>query len=353
MPSIFDTLLDPNDTLDDPTRRAATAAALRRQYDYGTIGQLMGIEPTMRVGQSAQEQAFGSLRTAMDKQRAQKEAAARESERKQAQANWEAQMERDRARDAEQRRQFQIQEARLAGSAKDSEWSSPVADQINGGWVVVSKVDPNKFIRIASDGTTSGTVESMGAGDASGLPPSGVVRPGGKPPTEGESKSGLLAATQVNTLNTIANADPSMRKPGFMESVITASGINPDAQTFLVGGVAGPERNTVRGAQDAFIDAGLTAITGAAYTPHQIAAFRNRFMPNYWDTEDTLKIKTDAAVEFARQAAINANRAWTPERDMQFRQMMGQLYNGGIPQQPQAPASSGRNFEAEYGLGGN
>ena len=87
MPSIFDTLLDPNDTLDDPTRRAATAAALRRQYDYGTIGQLMGIEPTMRVGQSAQDQAFGSLRAAMDKQRAAKEAAARESERKQAQAN--------------------------------------------------------------------------------------------------------------------------------------------------------------------------------------------------------------------------------------------------------------------------
>jgi hypothetical protein len=130
-------------------------------------------------------------------------------------------------------------------------------------------------------------------------------------------------------------------KPGAIETAANVLGLPSAAQTFIAGATAGPERNVVRGAQDAFIDASLTEMTGAAYTEHQIAAFRNRFMPNYFDTPETQAIKSQAALDFVRQQAQAAGRAWTPERDMQFRRMMhvaAQSPQAGADAAPQGAA---------------
>ena len=59
MASIFDALLDPDETLTDPAKRQATAAALRRQNAMGVVGQLMGLEPTQRAGSMLQELECG------------------------------------------------------------------------------------------------------------------------------------------------------------------------------------------------------------------------------------------------------------------------------------------------------
>jgi hypothetical protein len=82
MPLDLEMLLSPDEDFSDPVKRQATAAALRRQYNMGTLGQLMGTQPTQQVGAGLQEQAQGSLRQAIDKQTAAKEAAARAEERR-------------------------------------------------------------------------------------------------------------------------------------------------------------------------------------------------------------------------------------------------------------------------------
>jgi hypothetical protein len=127
-------LLSPDDELAQPEKRAAMAAALRKQQAMGTLGQLMGVAPTVRAGESMQQGAEQSLRLALAKQQAAKEAAARASERQQAQGNWQADQTRQAARDAEQQRQFGIQETRL-GRSQDAEakrqWAHAV-DPITG-----------------------------------------------------------------------------------------------------------------------------------------------------------------------------------------------------------------------------
>jgi hypothetical protein len=87
----LEVLLEPDDALADPIKRKATAAALRRQNAMGVVGQLMGLQPTQTAGTMLQENAQTSLKTALAKQQAQKEAEARASEARIAQQRWEAQ----------------------------------------------------------------------------------------------------------------------------------------------------------------------------------------------------------------------------------------------------------------------
>ena len=120
-------LLSPDEDFSDPAKRQATAAALRRQYNMGTLGQLMGTQPTVAAGSAMQERAGGSLRSALAKQQAQKEAAARAEERRQAQMNADRQFN-------EQRRQFGVQEGRLAAAQSQEakkQWAAAV-DPITG-----------------------------------------------------------------------------------------------------------------------------------------------------------------------------------------------------------------------------
>lgn len=70
----LEALLSPDEDFSDPVKRAATAQALRKQFDMGTLGQLMGLAPTVQAGGAMQEQAGGSLKLALAKQQAAKEA---------------------------------------------------------------------------------------------------------------------------------------------------------------------------------------------------------------------------------------------------------------------------------------
>ena len=292
----------------------------------------MGIEPTMRVGQSAQDQAFGSLRAAMDKQRAAKEAAARESERKQAQANADREYN-------EGVRQFGLNYALNKNKVGESEWSNPVADTINGGWIVVHKRDPSRFMRINSDASTV-------AGGNAGMPPpvgaNGLIPfnpPAGKPPSEAETKAGMQggisADAMVGAQNIIAK-NPSAATPGWLETAGTLIGMNPEQQQLLAQVGGGPERGIVRGMQEGAIDSALTTMTGQAYTTEQKAGYKARFMPTTFDTPESRKIKATDFMQFIRQQSIAAGRAWTPERENQL-----QLYAKMIEESPDEETSTG------------
>jgi len=75
MPLDLEMLLNPDEDFSTPAARQATAAALRKQYNMGTLGQLMGTQPTVAAGGAMQEQAQGSLKMALAKQQAQRESA--------------------------------------------------------------------------------------------------------------------------------------------------------------------------------------------------------------------------------------------------------------------------------------
>jgi hypothetical protein len=89
--NVLEVLLEPDEAFADPIKRKATAAALRKQNAMGVVGQLMGLAPTQAAGTMLQDQSQTSLKAALAKQQAQKEAEARASEAKIAQQRWEAQ----------------------------------------------------------------------------------------------------------------------------------------------------------------------------------------------------------------------------------------------------------------------
>lgn len=306
-------LLLEDGSLDDATKRQAMGAQLRRQNAMGIVGQLMGVQPTQMAGQNLQGGAENSLKLAMQQRTVAKEAAARESERKQAQANWQAQQEREARRDAEQQRQFAQQEARLG--RQSAEGNKKRYD-----------IDPNSgriFDTFTGEFVTGAPGEGA-ASDASGLPESGlrVTPQGGKPPSESEAKTGMRTGVGVSALTQLAGVPESAMTPGKAESAAQFFGLPAAQQTAVAGFFGGPERLLARGAQDQFIDQALTEMTGAAYTEHQLSAFRSAFMPSVFDNEKSRAEKQQRAYEYVRQQAQASGRAWTPERDMAFRQMM-------------------------------
>ena len=70
MSSDLEMLLNPDEDYSAPQSRQALADALRKKQRYGAIGQLMGVAPTAQVGAGLQDQAQGSLKSALAKQQA-------------------------------------------------------------------------------------------------------------------------------------------------------------------------------------------------------------------------------------------------------------------------------------------
>lgn len=314
-------------------------AKAQRLMRLGTVGAMSSDEGLRGIGDNlyrtgaVQEdrynQAAEEAYTGLKQTRAQR---AKDAE---AQRRWEA----EQARAAEQHKaQMALQwaqERRQAAQQGQDAWAL-MADPVNGGFVRYNKRTGEMM---AVDPRTGAGLKPPQA-DASGLPPSGLrtTQPGmGKAPTEAEAKSGMRAGVSLDALKTIAESSPNARTPGMIETAANFFGMPSAQQTLIAGATGGAERNLVRGAQDAFIDSALTEMTGAAYTEHQIAAFRNRFMPNYFDDDISKQVKINAALDFVRQQAQAAGRSWSPERDMQFRQMMMSL--SGM-EQPQAQGVS-------------
>ncbi len=69
MPNMFEELLNPDENYDDPLKRKATAAILRRQNALGVLGQIMGTPMSVKVGAGLQEHAQTSLKDALAKQK--------------------------------------------------------------------------------------------------------------------------------------------------------------------------------------------------------------------------------------------------------------------------------------------
>lgn len=305
MANMFEALLA-DDDIRDP---AAIAAALRRQQKLGTLGQLMGVQPTREVGGQMIEGAQTSLRSAMAKQQAAKEAASRRAEREQAQANWQAQMERDQARDAEQRRQFAVQEARL-GRSQDAEakrqWSHAV-DPITGTMRLYNQItgewkDP----------------EGLGGTQLAGAPAGPSVvgfpnQPAGLKLTETQEKSRGFASRMAQNYPALEQMLESGYRPGVKDvSVFMRAAESPVASPLLEKAIS-PEGRQFMNAASHLVTAVLRKESGAAITEAEWArAFRD-WLPRPGDSDEEIQRKLGnlrAEMESMAAGAGPAGRYW-------------------------------------------
>jgi hypothetical protein len=283
---MFDALLDPTgDAADTPEKAAALAAALKKQSRYGAIGQLMGVKPTMQVGAGMQDEAQGSLKMALAQRQAAKEAAARESERKQAQANT------DRAYN---RGVYEHNNPNYAPRAPTAQWDVDA----NGRMF-------NKF--------TGDFKDNVGGADAPRNGPTGF--PGLQPGTkmaEADKKNYIGASQMAENLPVLEG--------------IVAGGYRPDRVDLLARGPGLPSWQgrlqgiTPRGLGDEqagmYFDTGgklLTAIlrpeSGGAITKEEWEQYGPLYLPWAGDSEEQVQRKVESLRQYMERLARGSGGA--------------------------------------------
>ena len=73
--SVEDILLGDTGQPTTPEKAAAMAGALKRQKNYGLLGQMMNLQPTVNVGRALTDQAQAGLKTAVAQQQANRQRA--------------------------------------------------------------------------------------------------------------------------------------------------------------------------------------------------------------------------------------------------------------------------------------
>ena len=135
--------------------------------------------------------------------------------------------------------------------------------------------------------------------------------------TESERLAGYNAGRALDAAKRISSAlekDPNASAPGLVE---TAVGRVADPNV-----LRGEGRQRVAAAQRELIDALLTLATGAAYNREQLEGQMESYIPKWSDQPGTREDKRIALLGLIQNAKIKAGRAWTPEMDAAFQQLL-------------------------------
>jgi len=162
---------------------------------------------------------------------------------------------------------------------------------------------------------------------------------GGTAATESERLAGYNAGRALDAAKRISTAittDPEATAPGLIE---TAVGRIADPNI-----LRGEERQRVSAAQRELIDALLTLATGAAYNREQLEGQMESYIPKWSDREGTREDKRTALLGLIQNAKIKAGRAWTPEMDAAFSQLLTPP-SASSAAPPVAPAADASGFE--------
>lgn len=263
MASILDAFLDPDEDFSVPEKRAATAAALRKQFNYGTLGQLMGVQPTQQAGSAMQEQSQGSLKLAMAKQQDAREAASRAAER-QSDLEWK-QMQYDQS----ERQNKALNQYRTASLNKPS---SSAVERFTGE--VVNGM-PGRRSSLTGEWTPD-EPQTPGAAGAEVEKPSGFTLPPGVSPKTEAQQAAYQFATRM------ATAVPQVEaifQNGYMPTskdiaLLAAAGQSPRAGVFIEKQIS-PEGRVYMDAAAPLVNAILRKESGAAITAEEwTRAFR-------------------------------------------------------------------------------
>lgn len=135
--------------------------------------------------------------------------------------------------------------------------------------------------------------------------------------TESERLAGYNAGRALDAAKRISSAlekDPAASAPGLVE---TAVGRVADPNI-----LRGEGRQRVAAAQRELIDALLTLATGAAYNREQLEGQMESYIPKWSDQPGTREDKRAALLGLIQNAKVKAGRAWTPEMDAAFQQLL-------------------------------
>ena len=161
--------------------------------------------------------------------------------------------------------------------------------------------------------------------------------------TESERLGGYNAGRALAAAKRIAAAlknDPEATAPGIIE---TGVGLIVDPNIIRSEG-----RQRVSAAQRELIDALLTLATGAAYNKEQLAGQMESYIPKWSDEPGTREDKRMALLDLIQSAKVKAGRAWTPEMDTAFNQLLTppSASNAAAPAvAPAADAADAAGFE--------
>jgi hypothetical protein len=162
---------------------------------------------------------------------------------------------------------------------------------------------------------------------------------GGTAVTESERLAGYNAGRALDAAKRIAAAtkqSPEATAPGEVEA-FTSLFVDPNF-------VRGEERQRVSSAQREMIDALLTLATGAAYNREQLEGQMESYIPRYTDRPGTREDKRTALLGLIQNAKIKAGRAWTPEMDASFEQLLTTPANAAVGE-TKVPASEDQELD--------
>jgi hypothetical protein len=159
------------------------------------------------------------------------------------------------------------------------------------------------------------------------------VKPKDAATSESERLAGYNAGRALDAAKRISVAidqDPAATAPSWYEAAI--------------GKVADPNivrsegRQRVTAAQRELIDALLTLATGAAYNKEQLEGQMESYIPKWTDEPGTREDKRQALLGLIQNAKIKAGRAWTPDMDAAFQQLLTPP-TGAAASETEVPAS--------------
>jgi hypothetical protein len=270
----LESLLNPSEDFSTPEKRQAMAQALRRQSGLGMVGQLMGTQPTMAAGGAMQEQAQGSLKAALAKQQAAKEAAiAAEAARQQQewmQTNYD-------------QRERSIEATRINQAATRA-GSGPIIDT------------PGGKVRVTPENTTTPITDPSGA----------QVPSTPKPATENQSTLATYAARLEQNLPVVTSLLDKGYLPSKSDFVVLTSTENPIARA----GLMSDEGKLYYGSAGQLINAIMRRESGAAISAGEWAMANQRWLPAPGDPPELVAQKRANLTQELEQLKMQAGPAY-------------------------------------------
>lgn len=281
MASIFDALLDPTgETASTPEKASALAAALKRQSAYGSLGQLMGVQPTQQAGAAIRGSAQDSLKMALAQRQAERESAAAAAERERAE-QWRQQNFTQRERGIEATRINR--DLTRAGSG-------PIIDT------------PDGKVRVTPDNTTVPITDPAGV-----QVPRDPVKP-----TEGQSTAGNFARQYEQSLPIVLGAIDKGYVPSQRDSLLGTTTYDNTLSSNAARAAMTDEGKEFYDAAKVLINAVMRRESGAAISASEWQNAFERWLPRPGDSPELIAQKRGRLEAQLGNFIEQAGPAYTP-----------------------------------------
>lgn len=242
-------------------------------------------------------------------------------------ANMRLQADTAAARAALDARRLTLEEQKAAAEAARGETPSYKEVVLEDGTLVLMDTKSGRIIQPSMEGPIDTAVPPQ-----EGAPKPLKVKQKDGANTESERLAAYNSGRVLQAAQDIVSAiqtDPSALSPGTFEAAV-GTVANPNI-------VRSAERQQVVSAQRELIDALLTLATGAAYNREQREGQIEGFIPVWSDKPAQVKSKLNRTLKTIEIAKVKSGRAWTPEMDAAFQQLIKTF---GVDEGETAPSAA-------------